>query len=417
MEDRIIMHVDINFAFLAMEAAYRLQCGEMLDIRTIPSVIGGNEEARHGIVLAKSNLAKKAGIKTGESLWNARLKCPGLLVIPPNYKLYIKASKGLTEILKRFAPVVEQFSIDEAWMDYTNMDKNFGYYYTRAIELKETIKKELGFTVSVGISSNKILSKMASDLKKPDAVTTLFPNEIKEKMWPLPVEDLFMVGSKTKKKLNDLNIKNIGQLAASDPQLIYEKLKSHGLLIHGYANGIDNSPVRMGQRFEMKGIGNSSTSSKDLTTRQEVVLFIRSLVETMANRMREAGKMGRVFSLGLRTSGFMYYSHQIKYPVPTNITSEIMEIYERLLDELWKKEPLRHVGVRTSELYDEYSYQLTFFDNPRREKLKALDRTIDELRDRYGSNSIFSASFINSGLRYLNGGYPEDEYPPMSSIL
>lgn len=417
MGHRIVMHIDINSAFLSMEAAYRLQQGEDLDIRTVPCVIGGNEKSRHGIVLAKSNSAKKLGVKTGEPLWQARLKCPNLLVIHPSYQLYVKASRAFISLLETFSPIVEQFSVDEAWIDYTGMEKNFGDCVEKALEIKEAIKKNLGFTVSIGVSSNKLLSKVASDLKKPDAVSTLFPHEMKEKLWPLPVEDMFMVGPRTKKKLNKMGVYNVGQLAALEPDFLYSKFKSYGLLIHSYANGREESPVRPGQRFEMKGMGNSYTSRVDLTDRASALLFMKSLINTLCTRLRDAGVMARVFSLSIKTSTFDYYSHQRKVLTATSITREVAAIFEVLFDECWNGEPLRHIGVSCTELYGECNYQISLFDNEKRDKEKALDKTIDRIREKYGVDAVYTANFLKSGFSPLNGGYPQEDYPPMSSLL
>ncbi|MDF2593046.1 MAG: nucleotidyltransferase/DNA polymerase involved in repair [Clostridia bacterium] len=262
---RIIMHIDVNSAFLSWQAVYNLQKGDAVDLREIPSVVGGSREARNGIVLAKSTPAKAYGIQTGEVLWQARQKCPNLVSVPPNYELYMKCSNALYELVKEYSPKIQRFSIDEVFLDYTGMEKHFGEPVEAAHMIKDRIKHELGFTVNVGIGCNKLTAKVAGDLKKPDMVHTIYPHEIPQKMWTLPVEDLFMVGRQTKKKLYLLNIHTIGQLANTDCKLLNYKLKSFGTVIWCYANGIDESPVQSGYFLQMKGIGNSTTIRFDVT--------------------------------------------------------------------------------------------------------------------------------------------------------
>ena len=236
--ETIICHIDVNSAFLSWTAAYRVNIlGDPLDLRTIPSVIGGDEEARHGIVLAKSIPAKKFGIQTGEPLHQARQKCPDLVVAPPDYGLYVEASRRMIALLREIAPVVEQYSIDEAWIDLSGTERLYGPPVLTAHRIKDRIRDELGFTVNVGVSSNKLLAKMASDFQKPDRVHTLFPAEVPEKLWPLPVRELFYVGGATEKKLRAMGITTIGQLAAADPERLRRQLHQHGLVIWEFANG------------------------------------------------------------------------------------------------------------------------------------------------------------------------------------
>lgn len=255
----LVFHIDVNSAYLSWEATYRLQQGETLDLRTIPSVVGGDETSRHGIVLAKSIPAKKYNIKTGETLHDARIKCPELVIVPPRYWLYMKCSSAMHKILYEYTPIIQRFSVDESFLDFSNMENLYTDYIRLAETIKERIKVELGFTVNIGISNNKLLAKVASDLKKQDRIHTLFPHEIRKKMWPLTVEDLFMVGRATAPKLHKLNINTIGDLANYDVNILKNILKSHGEVIWNYANGIDNSQVRKSNYIEMKGIGNSTT--------------------------------------------------------------------------------------------------------------------------------------------------------------
>ena len=258
-EERIIFHLDVNSAYLSWTAAHRLQQGHTLDIRTVPCVIGGDELSRHGIVLAKSIPAKKYGIQTGNPLRLALEQCPKLMVFPPDYELYAKASKAMVSILREYSPKVQQFSVDECFMDYTSMSHLFGDPMEAAYSIKNRIRDELGFTMNVGISTNKLLAKMASDFSKPDKVHSLWKHEIPAKMWPLPVSDLFMVGRQTAKKLYQLGILTIGDLAHTPLSILTTHFKSFGILIHQFANGIDAATVKSSNFEVVKGMGNSTT--------------------------------------------------------------------------------------------------------------------------------------------------------------
>ena len=244
MGNRIIFHIDVNSAYLSWEAVHRIQHGDLLDLRTVPSVVGGNPETRHGIILTKSIPAKKYNIQTGETIYTAKAKCPELIIVPPNYGLYMQCSRAFGNILREYLPLVEQYSIDEYFVDFTNMGRIYANPVEAAYKIKERIKEELGFTVNIGISTNKILAKMASELKKPDKVHTIFPHEIADKMWCLPIEELFMVGRATAKKLRSRAINTIGDSAQTDLKMVKLFLKSHGVLVWNYANGNDISPVR-----------------------------------------------------------------------------------------------------------------------------------------------------------------------------
>jgi len=414
---KIIFHIDVNSAFLSWESAYRLQKGESLDLRTIPSAVGGNPKKRHGIILAKSIPAKKYGIKTGESLFEAFKKCPNLHIVPPTYGLYVKSSNAMFEILKEYSPKIQRFSVDECFLDYTNMEHLLGEPVEAAYTIKERIKNELGFTVSIGISSNKLLAKMGSDLKKPDAVTTLFPEEIPHKMWCLPVEDLFMVGRATTFKLHNLGLYTIGDLANYDPNILKYKLKSHGTLIWNYANGIEDSEVNNSSRINIKGIGNSTTISFDVESAENAHMILLSLSETVGMRLRNSGNCARLVSVSIKTNEFAHYSHEHKFDTPTDSTKQIYEHAKTLFDEVWKGEHIRHLGVRVSELCNNDFIQLSLFDKGDNERQRALDKIIDKIRIKYDSNSIVRCCFLNSGIKPLTGGVGEDDYPLMGSIL
>jgi len=417
VKNRLIFHIDVNSAFLSWEASYRLQHGDKVDLREIPSVVGGDEESRHGIVLAKSIPAKKHNIITGETLFSAREKCTNLTVVPPRYWLYMECSNSMNEILNEYTPEVQRFSVDESFLDFTDMEHLYPDYMELAWEIKERIKKELGITVNIGISSNKLLAKVASDFKKPDRIHTLFPLEIKEKMWPLPVQDLFMVGRSTLPKLNKLNIFTIGDLANYDLDLLKYSLKSHGTVIWNYANGIDNSEVRCGKHIEMKGIGNSTTIPFNAEDRETAHLILLSLAEMVAARLRNSQNCCRVISVSIRTKDFFNYSHQRKMYSPTDSTMKISEVAYRLFDEKWNGEPVRHLGIHVTDLCTNEFYQCNLLEDNNIEKTKALDKAIDEIRLKYGSKAIIRSSFLHSGIRGMTGGVGEEDYPVMSSIL
>lgn len=413
--NRIIMHIDANSAYLSWEAAYRLQKGDTVDLRNIPSVVGGDEQSRHGIVLARSIPAKKYSIKTGEALYTARKKYPNLVVVPVRYELYMMCHNAMINIMRDFSPKIQVYSIDEAFLDYTGMEAVHGEPVEAAHKLKNKIKKELGFTVNVGISSNKLLAKMASELKKPDLVHTLFPDEIKEKMWPLPVRELFMVGPATAPKLYRLNIFTIGDLARANPDLLKYHLKSWGKLIQDYANGMESSPVSEDARPPIKGIGNSTTIPFDVDSMDEARKVLLSLCEMVGMRLRQAGYCAKLVSVYLRNTNLSGRSHQRKYTVATDDTYQIFNRALQLMEEMWAGEALRGMGVHVSELVPNNLLQMSMFD-VMNERRRRLDQSIDEIRMKYGPKSVIRSVFINSGLSPITGGVIED-FKMMSSIL
>ena len=383
--ERIIFHIDVNSAFLSWSAVEALTNGEKIDIREINSVIGGDEESRRGVVLAKSNLAKQCGIVTGESLFNARRKCPDLKVISPCFSVYEEYSKAMMELLKEYTPLLEQYSIDECFLDVTNDLRDEPIKMAEAI--KDRIKEELGFTVNIGIANNKLLAKMASEFRKPNKVNTLYPSEIKEKLWPLSVGELFMVGKKATEKLNSLYVYTIGELANSNVELLKAKFKSYGLMIWEYANGIDNSKVEI-NTGEMKGISNATTLAEDIINKEAAYKVLRSLVEKVSTRLRELNKCCNSVSVNIRSSDFKNYSHQKKLVNPTDSTRKLLETVLELFDEAWKKEPIRLLGVSLTQLVDEGHYQISIFENLEYEKEKALDKTLDSIRKKYGQDAV-----------------------------
>lgn len=416
MNKRIIFHIDANSAYLSWEAAWRLQHGDTLDLRKIPSVVGGDPKSRHGIILAKSIPAKKYGITTGEALYTARQKCPDLYIVPPNYELYMKCSNAMFSLLKEYSCTVQRYSVDECFMDYTNSEALFGNAVDMAYTIKSRIKKELGFTVNIGVANNKLLAKMASEFEKPDKVHTLFPQEIKRKMWTLPVNELFMVGRKTLPKLKKIGINTIGDLANTDSAHMKGYLKSYGELIWNYANGIDDSLVLKEDVFQ-KGVGNSTTLHYDVTDPQEAHLVLLSLTEMVCMRLREKGALAGVVSVSIKNFNFSVYSRQCKLLSPIDCTNTIYENVKRLFDEVWRGEPIRHLGVHLSELCSNEFYQTSIFDAVKLDGYRKVDRTVDDIRKRYGKNALIRSAFLNSGLKPVVGGVGDEEYPMMSSML
>ncbi len=402
--NRIIYHIDVNSAFLSWEACRRLAAGDTLDLRTIPSAVGGDQSKRHGIVLAKSHPAKAFGIKTGEPLLSARRKCPGLVVVPPSYPLYAQNSRAFIALLGKYAPVVEQYSIDEAFCDMTGTEQLYGPPVSFASKLKEEIKTQLGFTVNVGVSSNKLLAKMASDFEKPDCVHTLFPEEIPAKMWPLPVGDLFFVGRSTSRKLKALGIRTIGDLAKTDPDILISHLKKQGQKIWEHANGIDYSPVE-GRNSANKSYGNSITVSFDVTDKNTARQILLSLCETVGARLRADGARTGLLAVSVKDYEFHCSSHQQTLLSVTDATLDLYQGACSLLDELWNGTPIRQFGFTAGHITYDMDYQYSLFENHDYERLSRLDAAVDRIRSRYGEDAIQRACFLNSGHSHLAGGH------------
>ncbi len=408
MRKRIIFHVDVNSAFLSWSAAYRVKSlGETADLREVPSVVAGDKASRHSIILAKSTPAKKYGIHTGEPLFQALEKCPELVIIPPDYELYVEASRRFVEVLHQFSPQVEQYSIDEAWVDMTGTERLHGSPRLAAEKMRERIWQELGFTVNIGISTNKLLAKMAGDFEKPNKVHTLFPEEIAGKMWPLPVRDLFLVGAATERKLNGLGIYTIGDLANAELAVLRKKLGKQGETIWHFANG-RNADMVTPEAAENKGYGNSITTAQDVTTRTAAHRVLLSLCETVAMRMRKDGKCGSCIAVHLRTSTFQQSSHQLQLPGATNITSELYDAACRACDEAWDGQtPLRQMGVQVTKLAKEPYQQYDLFSamSPKKfERKLQLDETVDALRDKFGEDVIRRAKFAKEPDAHMAGG-------------
>lgn len=409
----IIFHIDVNSAFLSWEATYRMkELGDTEDLRLIPSAVGGSEESRHGIVLAKSESAKKYGVTTGEPLVDARRKCPGLKTVPANFPIYVEYSNKMMKILEDYSPDIEQYSIDESFIDMTGTQNLFGPPIEAAHTIKDRIYRELGFTVNVGISTNKLLAKMASDFKKPNLVHTLFPEEVPTKMWPLPVSELFFVGRQTAKRLHSLGIFTIGDLAQTDKKVIHDNLKGHGDVIWEFANGIGDSMEDVANRNRKpanKGFSNETTLPFDVTDSSLAKEILLSLTETVATRVRADKSYISVISVYFVDNEFKHTSRQITLDSPTNVTNEIYHHVCQLFDQLWNGNPIRLLGVHTSKATSEAHRQYSLFENHNVEKLSKLDAAIDKIRNKYGEDSVMRASFVKTdeledGPKHMTGG-------------
>lgn len=392
--ERLIFHIDVNSAYLSWESARRLKEGKE-DLRLIPACIGGDPKKRTGVVLAKSIPAKRFGICTGEPMGAALRKCPQLVIAPPDFSLYQQYSEAFLAICRQYAPALEQFSIDECFLDMTGTRTTYPDPIALAYEIKNVIRDTLGFTVNVGIARNKLLAKMASDFEKPDKVHTLFSNEIEQKMWGLPVSELFGVGKATAEKLRRHYIMTIGELANSDLDYIRRIIGSKaGIQLHGYANGIDRSPVAP-VRDEAKSYSNSTTTSEDVTSMYAARAILLALTDSTSARMRHDGKKTACISVTMRDGTFANKSHQRKLDIPTDVTTEIFAVAAELFEEMWDEEtPLRLLGVALTELTDRSNGQLSFFteQDPKRERDRKVDKTVDYIRTKFGSSAITRGS-------------------------
>ena len=385
----MIFHIDVNSAYLSWTATEQLKNGAEIDIRTIPAIIGGDQKSRHGIVLAKSIPAKRYGIHTGEPVANAFRKCSNLKSFPPDHKMYRGKSRELMAFLAEFCPNIEQVSVDECYMDATDAIGRGESPVEVATALKDRVRDNFGFTVNIGISENKLLAKMASDFEKPDKVHTLFPGEIQEKMWPLPMRELFMAGKSSVETLRKLEILTIGDLAKTDPRLVELHLKSHGRMLWEFANGIDHSQVQS-EPTENKGIGNSVTLREDLTEEGQVWPVLLELAESVGRRLRKAGQKAGMVSVEMKYYTFQRTSHQQQLQRPGNEDEILYQTAKKLFREMWTGEPIRLLGIRTSKLVEaEEPEQLSLFDlGEENEKQKRLNEAMDSIRSRFGEGAI-----------------------------
>ena len=393
--DRIIFHIDVNNAFLSWTAIDLLNKGYKEDIRNIVSVIGGDEKTRNGIVLSKSTPAKKYGIKTAETLYSARKKYNKLKVFPADHKYYSMMSKKLFNLLSTYSPDIEVASVDECYLDYGKVKNLYGDELKFAYMLKDKIKNELGFTVNIGIANNKLCAKMASDFEKPDKVHTLYQNEIKDKMWSLPIDDLFGIGRSSAEKLKEKGIKTIGDLANADIHKIEKIFKNQSKHAIEIANGIDNSELEL--YWEPKGISNEFTLPKDERNIEVLNEKLLMLSEMVSRRLRKDGKYTDTICVILKDNNFIRKSHQRKLKNSTNVTNEIYNTSKEILKEFYKGEPIRLIGIRLDNLTLKETYQINLFENfEEKNRDEKVDKVMDEINSKLGSNIITKASLKNS---------------------
>ena len=394
--ERLIFHVDVNSAFLSWEAARRVKEG-LPDLREIPSCIGGDPKSRRGIVVAKSIPAKKYGVTTGEPVSMALRKCPELICVPGDFALFETCSRAFKKICASYAPVMESFSIDEVFLDMSGTEKIYPDPVKLACEIKDRIREELGFTVNIGIGTNKLLAKMASDFEKPDKVHTLFPAEIPTKMWPLPVRDLLFLGKASEQKLIKAGIKTIGEMARYPETEIQRLLgEKTGHQLYEYANGRDDSPVR-GEREEAKGYSAETTTEEDIVTYEQAFSLLLAQCDVVAARMRKDGKKCSCVSVTYRMLDFRTRSHQKKLENPTDVTEEIFAQIKNLLRECWQCQPLRLIGVALTDLTSDDFRQMSLFENTENhEKQKKVDGVVDDIRKRFGNGMIVRGSTMKT---------------------
>ena len=388
----IIMHIDVNNAFLSWTAVYLLKKGYGMDIRNMEAIIGGDESKRHGIVLAKSMVAKARDVKTAETIARAKRKCRKLEIFSPNYKLYKYMSNSLFNLIRKYTPDIEILSIDECFIDYGKVKNLYGDEIKFAYKLKKEIKDTLGFTVNIGIANNKLCAKMASDLLKPDRVHTLFSNEIEDKMYPLPINKLYGVGKKSTEKLLKLNINTIGDLANTNPDDLVPYFKNMATKLVDSAKGISSSFINI-KKEELQGISNSTTTPYNLNSIDDINKVLLKIVDNLCMRLRKMDKYTNSVSVTLKDKYFKTKSHQMKLSNYTNNTDVIYDATKKLVKELYNDESIRLVGVSLTKLSNNMNHQISIFD---KQTNNELDKIVDELKETYGSNIINKASLIDN---------------------
>ncbi len=388
---KIIMHIDVNNAFLSWTAVFRLKQGEKVDIRNTYAIIGGDEKSRHGIVLAKSMPAKKRGVVTAETIYSAKKKCPNLEVYPPNYSFYKKMSDSMFNLIRTYSPDIEQMSIDECFLDYTPVKHLYGDEVKFAYDLKKRIKDELGFTVNVGIANNKLCAKMASDFSKPYKVHTLYANEVFSKMWPLNVDDLFGIGRQTALKLHKLNINTIYELAHTDRNFLYKYFKNQAVDMIDRAWGRGSDVVKS-EADAPKGIGNEVTLKKNIFDKDELKPYLLALAENVSLRLRKEEKYAYVVVVTVKDRFFKRFSHQKKLVNATQLTEDVYKVSCEILNEMNIDDGIRLIGIRLDKLTDSSIHQVSLFEDLKvREGNNELERTVDKLKEKYGFKIIKKA--------------------------
>lgn len=396
---RTILHCDCNGFFASVEEVLNPE------FKKVPMAVGGSEENRHGIILAKNELAKKYRIKTAETIWQAKRKCPQLVIAPPHYSEYVKYSKMVNSIYQRYTDLVEPFGIDESWLDITNSMHLFGNAVDIADNLREVVKSETGLTISVGVSDNKAWAKLGSDYKKPDATTVFFRNECEKIIFALPVSDLLYVGRNMCQELNKLNINTIGELAKADKKILINKLGKAGEMVYNYANGIDDEPVRAYyEDREVKSVGNGITFKHNLRSWNEIRIGVEILADEVSSRMRKHNVKCCSLQVAIKDADFKTISRQKKFEVPTNLSTEMCEMAMDIIKSSWNIDrAIRMLTLTGTNLVSgDFSYeQLSLFDDGKsvkREKYERLDKTLDKLKNKFGEEVIVKGSVMDNDL-------------------
>lgn len=406
--DRVILHCDMNGFFASVELLSHPE------LKNRPMAVCGSPDKRHGIILAKNELAKKAGVVTAETVWQALKKCPDLQFVPPHMNKYKHYSRLINEIYKRFTDMVEPFSIDESWLDVTASQSLFGSGKEIADTIRETVKSELGLTLSAGVSFNKIFAKMGSEYKKPDATTLITRENYKEILWPLPARDMFFVGKTTAQKLAEAGIKTIGDIAAADPHTLEKMLGKQGRQLWEYTNGLDESPVARADSGEkIKSVGNGVTFTRDLVTEDDIVTAVTSLSDTVAGRLRKYGIKACGVKVDIKDPFFKVISRQKQLFTPTNLAAELAKNALDIIHASWKKgSPIRMLTITGINLTDENFYeQLSLFGegSESRQKGEQIERTMDQVRKKYGSSSIGFAAVLDNDIGAYVRSYAEED--------
>ncbi len=403
-QDRVILHSDCNGFYASVECLHNPK------IRSKPVAVSGNAENRHGIILAKNEIAKKYGVKTGEAIWQAKKKCPELVTVPPHFDLYKRFSKMARRIYSDYTDRIEPFGLDEAWLDVTHNTQKSGIEIAR--EINKRVKQELGITVSIGLSFNKIFAKFGSDYKKPDAITVISRDNYKSIVWNSPAEDLLYVGRATKKKLNDIGIYTIGDIANSDTKLLRLHLGKWGDLIYGFANGYDSSPVaHMDENSEVKSIGNSTTTPRDMKTYDDVKIVMYILCDSVCRRMREQGFMAKIVGISVRDNELNIFTRQCTLDDYSNLTKEITAAALSLFKKSYKmQKPLRSIGISVTDfVHDNIPHQMSILRSEERLlQNERLDKTIDTLKKRFGNYVLRPAVLLCDN--ELSGFNPKDDH-------
>ena len=392
MDNCPILHIDINNCYASISILHHPK------LKGHPVAVGGSVESRHGIILARNYEAKPYGIHVGLALWQAKQKCPNLIIIPPEYDKYLKYGRLFRNILADYTDLVESFGLDECWCDVSRCMKLYGSGEAIAQEIRERVKSELGVTVSIGVSYNKIFAKLGSDIKKPDAVTLISKANYRDLVWPLPAADLLGVGRATTLKFNHYGIKTIGDIANSGIDTLKSFFGKWGEYLYVYANGLDSSPVKkIGFEAAVKSVGNSTTCPRDLENEEDARIVFHNLADSVSERMRELGLMAKTVQISLRTNDLQWFERQMALPQASMISGELAETAMILLKEnyTWDK-PLRSIGIRGTQLTPINSVrQLSLLENEEeRQQLESLEYTIDDIRRRYGYHAIGKALLV-----------------------